>query len=149
MAQAPTQLMQGIEVPVTSIDPKQFFRQTRRLNILEKNLGAFAGLGSTDTIAKLQTGVLGKLRVQFLGSLVVALPTGTCATIGRWPYDLARAFRFSANGQSNLINCRGWKLKIREMMQRGDLSDRGVVRGIGGASPGTQVQQGTLSLNTE
>lgn len=149
MPQAPTQLMQGIEVPVTSIDPKQFFRQTRRLNILEKNLGSFAGLGNTDTISMLQTGVLGKLRVQFLGSLVVALPTGTCATTGRWPYDLMRACRFSANGQSNLINCRGWKLKAREMMQRGDLSDRGVTRGIGGASPGTQQNQGTLSLNTE
>jgi hypothetical protein len=149
MPQAPTQLMQGIEVPVTSINPKQFFRQTRRLNILEKNIGAFAGFGNTDTVSMLQTGVLGKLRIQFLGTLTVTLGGGTCATTGRWPYDLARAVRFSANGQSNLINCRGWKLKMREMMQRGDLSDRGIVRGIGGASPGTQVQQGTLSLNTE
>lgn len=149
MPQAPTQLMQGIEVPVTSINPKQFFRQTRRLNVLQKNIGSFAGAGNTDTISMLQTGVLGKLRVQFLGSITVTPGTGTVATTGRWPYDHMRACRFSANGQSNLINCRGWKLKIREMVQRGDLTDRGVVRGIGGASPGTQVNQGTLSLNTE
>lgn len=146
---APTQIMQGIEVPTTSIDPKAFFARTRRLNVLEKNLGAFAGAGNTDTISMLQTGVLGQLRIQFIGSVTVTPGTGTVATTGRWPYDHMRACRFSANGQSNLINCRGWKLKAREMIQRGDLSDRGVTRGIGGASPGTQVNQGTLSLNTE
>jgi hypothetical protein len=146
---APTQLMQGIEVPTSSINPREFFRLTRRLTILEKNLAAFAGLGSTDTIPILQTGVLSGLLVQFQGTLTVNLAAGTCATTGRWPYDLIRAARFTANGQSNLINCHGWKLKAREIMQRGDLTDRGVIRGIGGASPGTQVQQGTLSLNTE
>src|SRR5258708_6758009 len=149
MAPAPTQVMQGIEVPTSSVNPREFFRLTRRPTILEKNLGAFAGLGNTDTIPILQTGVLSGLLVQFQGSLVVNLAAGTAATTGRWPYDLIKAARFTANGQSNLINCRGWKLKAREMLQRGDLSDRGVVRGIGGASPGTQVQQGTLSLNTE
>src|SRR5579859_23815 len=149
MAPAPLQVIQGIEVPTSAINPREFFRLTRRLTILEKNIGAFAGLGNTDTIPILQTGVLSGLLVQFQGSLVVTLSAGTAATTGRWPYDLIRAARFTANGQSNLINCHGWKLKAREMMQRGDLSDRGVVRGIGGASPGTQVQQGTLSLNTE
>src|SRR5579859_6367505 len=149
MAPAPLQVIQGIEVPTSAINPREFFRLTRRLTILEKNIGAFAGLGNTDTIPILQTGVLSGLLVQFQGSLVVTLSAGTCATTGRWPYDLIKAARFTANGQSNLINVHGWKLKVREIMQRGDLTDRGVVRGIGGASPGTQVQQGTLSLNTE
>jgi hypothetical protein len=146
---APTQVMQGIEVPASSVNPAQFFQLTRRLHILEKNLAAFAGLGSTDTVSILQTGVLSGLTIQFSGQLVVTLPTGTCATTGKWPYDLIRAVRFSANGQSNLVNCHGSALKVREIMQRGDLTDRGVVRGINGASPGTQVNQGTLSLNTE
>src|SRR5260221_8250718 len=149
MAPAPTEVMQGIEVPTSSVNPREFFRLARRLTILEKNLGAFAGLGNTDTIPILQTGVLSNLIVQFQGSLVVTLGGGTCATTGRWPYDLIRAARFTANGQSNLINCRGWKLKAREIMAHGDFTDRGVVRGIGGASPGTQVQQGTLSMHTE
>lgn len=149
MGSVPIQVMQGIEVPASSVNPAQFFQMTRRLRILEKNLAAFAGLGNTDVIPILQTGVLSGIMVQFSGSLVVALPTGTCATTGRWPYDLAKAVRFTANGQSNLINCHGGALKAREMMQRGDLSDRGVIRGVGGASPGTQVGQGTLSLNTE
>src|SRR5215470_6506197 len=149
MAPGPTQVMQGIEVPTSSVNPREFMRLTRRISFVEKNLAAFAGLGFTDTIPILQTGVLSGLMLQFSGQLVVALPTGTCATTGRWPYDMVKAMRFSANGQSNLINCHGQKLKAREIMQRGDLTDRGVARGIGGASPGTSVQQGTLSLNTE
>lgn len=148
-APQPTQVMQGIEVPRSSINPAQFFQLTRRLTILEKSLPAFAGLGSTDTIPILQTGILSGVLIQFSGQVVVALPTGTCASTGRWPYDLIRALRFTANGQSNLINVHGGKLKVREIMQRGDLTDRGVLQGIGGASPGTSRQQGTLSLNSE
>ncbi len=145
----PTQVMQGIEVPASSVNAEEFFRLTRRLTILEKNLAAFAGLGSTDTIPILQTGVLSGIMVQFSGQVVVTLGGGTCATTGRWPYDLIRAARFTANGQSNLINCHGAVLKAREIMARGDLTDRGVIRGVGGASPGTQVQQSTMSLNSE
>lgn len=145
----PMQVMQGIEVPASSINPAEFFRLTRRLTLLEKNLPAFAGLGSTDNIPILQTGVLSGIMIQFSGQLVITTPTGAAATTGRWPYDLPRAVRFTANGQSNLINCHGGFLKAREIMQRGDLNDRGVVRGIGGASPGTQVNQGTMSLNSE
>lgn len=148
-APAPVQIMQGIEVPTSSIQPAMFFDQTRRLTVLEKSLAAFAGLGSTDTISVLQTGIISGIMVQATGQLVVALPTGTCATTGRWPYDIIRACRLSANGQSNLINAHGGALKAREIMARGDLTDRGVTRGIGGASPGTSVNQGTMSLNSE
>jgi hypothetical protein len=146
---APTQIMQGIEVPASSVNPQQFFAQTRRLNILEKNLGSFAGLGSTDTIPILQTGVLSGLTIQLTGQVVVTLSGGTVATTARWPYDLIRAARFTANGQSNLINCHGWKLKLREIMARGDYSDRGVPHAIGGASPGTTVYQGSIAGNNE
>ncbi|MGH7227064.1 MAG: hypothetical protein ACRELF_27930, partial [Gemmataceae bacterium] len=100
----PTQLMQGIEVPASSINPTQFFALTRRLRLLEKNIAAFAGLGNTDVIPILQTGVLAELKVQFSGSLVVTPGTGTVASTSRWPYDTAKAVRFTANGQSNLIN---------------------------------------------
>jgi hypothetical protein len=148
-APQPMQVMQGIEVPATSVNPARFFELTRRLTILEKNLAAFAGLGSTDVIPILQTGVLSGLMVQFSGQLVITTPTGSVATTGRWPYDMIRAARFSANGQSNLINCHGSPLKAREVMHRGDLTDRGVSRGVGGASPGTATTQGTLSLNSE
>ncbi len=145
----PTQLMQGIEVPASSINPTEFFALTRRLTILEKTLASFAGLGSTDVIPILQTGVLAGIMVQFSGSLVVTPGTGTAATTGRWPYDLVRAGRFTANGQSNLINAHGSHLRAREIMEQGSLTDRGVPQPIGGAAPGTSRPQGTMALSTE
>ncbi len=144
----PTQVMQGIEVPATSVDPQGFFRATRRLSFQMKG-GAYAGLGQTDNIPILQTGIIAGLTIRAMGTVTVTLGGGTAATTPRWPYDLIRAVRVSANAQSNLINCSGWKLKMRDLMARGDLSDRGVTQGIGGASPGTSTNQGTMSLASE
>lgn len=148
MPQTPTAVMQGIEVPASSIDPASFFRLTRRMSIPFKT-GSYAGLGQTDTTQLLQTGIVSGVTIKATGSLVVTPGTGTVATTSRWPYGLAKNVKFSANGQSNLINVGGVHLKVREIMQRGDLSDRGVAQGIGGASPGTSRTQGTLSLNSE
>jgi hypothetical protein len=148
MAQTPTAVMQGIEVPTSSIDPTNFFRLTRRLSIPFKT-GSFAGLGNTDTTQLLQTGIVSGVTIKASGSLVVTAGTGTVATTSKWPYGMAKNVKFSANGQSNLINCGGIHLKVREIMQRGDLNDRGVSQAIGGASPGTARTQGTLSLNSE
>lgn len=148
MAQTPTAVMQGIEVPTSSIDPANFFRLTRRLNIPFKT-GAFGGLGQTDTTQLLQTGIVSGVTLKASGTLTVTPGTGTVATTAKWPYGMAKNVRFSANGQSNLINCSGIHLKVREIMQRGDLNDRGVTQNIGGAYPGTARNQGTLSLNSE
>lgn len=146
---APTQSLQGIEVPASSVDPRAFFAATRRLTIPQKTF-SYAGLGSTDTISMLQTGILSQLTIHAYGTLTVALPTGTCASTARWPYDLLRAVRFSANGQSNLINVPGSFLKLRDIQARGDLSDRGVANGFGGSgAAGTARTQGTLSLAGE
>lgn len=147
-ATVPTQSLQGIEVPATAIDPRAFFQATRRLTIPQKTL-AYAGLGSTDTISVLQTGIISALSIKFSGTLTVTPGTGTVATTARWPYDLIRACRFSANGQSNLINVPGSFLKLRDIEARGDLTDRSVSQGFGGASPGTTRTNGTLSLNGE
>lgn len=141
--------LQGIQVPKAIVNPQAFFSGTRRNLLQMKGAFAFAGLGSTDTIPILQTGIISGLSLKFSGTVTVTLPTGTCASTARWPYDLFKNVRLSANGQSNLINCGGWDLKARDQMALGELNDRGVTRGIGGASPGTQVNQGTLSLNSE
>lgn len=146
--QVPQANLQGIYVPSTSVNPEEFFAKTRRLTVPAKQV-AFSGFGLTENISMLQVGVLAGISLKFSGSLVIALPTGTAASTSRWPYDLLRAVRFTANGQSNLINCHGWALKARDIMGRGDLNDRGVSRGVGGASPGTATTQGTLSLNNE
>lgn len=141
--------MQGISVPASSVNPNEFFKRTRRQVFLQRTIPQSAGPGSTDTITILQTGVLSEVIVRLVGTIVVTLPTGTCASTWAWPYDLVRAARFSANGVANLINCSGWHLKARDIMRRGALDDRGVPQGIGGASPGTSRTQGTLSLASE
>lgn len=144
----PARVMQGIEVPATSVNPSAFFEATRRLSFPVKS-GAFAGLGQTDNIHVTQVGIISGLVVRFVGSLVVTLGGGTAATTKRWPYDLIRGLRLAVNAQSNLINVSGAKLKCREIMGRGDLTDRSVSRGVGGASPGTAKTNGTLSLASE
>lgn len=148
-AQAETRVpLQGVLVPQSAINPREFFQKTRRLRIRQDGF-AFAGYGSTYNRSLLQTGIIGGLWIKFDGQVVVTLGGGTAATTAAWPYGLFKKIRFSANGQSNLINAGGWALKARQFMARSDLNDRGVARGIGGASPGTSRTQGTLSMATE
>lgn len=147
-AEATLQTMQGIAVPASSVNPQLFFALTRRETTPQRTF-AYGGLGQTDHVSIMQSGILFGLSVRFTGTLAVNLGGGTCATTRDWPYNLAKRVRLSANGQSNLINMSGWGLKVRDIMGRGDMSDRGVSRGITGASPGTTTTHGTLSLNSE
>lgn len=140
--------MQGVVVPAASVNPREFFRRTRRLTFLTKSF-VIAGLGLSDNIPILQTGIIAGITIRLSGSIVVTLGGGTAATTARWPYDIIKKIRLAANGQSNLINVSGWKLKVRDIMARGDLNDRGVANGIGGASPGTSRTQGTLAQANE
>jgi hypothetical protein len=145
----PTQVMQGIMVPATSVNPDAFFAHTRRLIFPMIANRAYAGLGSSDTFVVTQTGIVANLSLKFTGSLVLTPGAGTIASTALWPYNVIKNLRLTANGQSNLINCPGTWLKAREQMARSTLTDRGVAQFIGGASPGTARTQGTLSLNTE
>lgn len=140
--------MQGTAVPSASVNPEIFFRATRRETVPLPTF-AYGGLGTTDHVSVRKTGILFGLSIRFAGVLTVTLGGGTCATTAQWPYNLFKRIRLSANGQSNLINASGWTLKVREIMSRGDISDRGVSRGITGASPGTTSTHGTLSLASE
>jgi len=145
----PVQVMQGIQVPASAVNPAAFFAATRRLTFPMVANRAFAGLGASDLFTATQTGIIAQLTVKFSGTAAITPGTGSVATTAAWPYNLIKALRFTANGQSNLVNAPGIWLKAREMASRQELTDRGVIRGIGGASPGTQVQQSTLSLNNE
>jgi hypothetical protein len=136
--------LQGIEVPAESINPGLFFQLTRRKQTQEKAF-AFAGLGVTDTIELRKSDILSEIRVRMTGSVVVTLGGGTCATTARWPYDLLRVAKFTANGAANLINAGGLQLKAREYIGRETASDRGVSQSVAGAT----VTQGTLSSASE
>lgn len=134
---------QGIDVPAESVQPDLFFALTRRHRNPERN-ASFAGLGLTNTVELKKSDIIAGVHVRFSGQVVVTLNGGTVASTLRWPYDLIKAARLTANGQSNLINVSGAKLKVRPLMV-GDYSDRGVSQTVGA---GTAVN-GTLSKSSE
>lgn len=134
---------QGIEVPAEAVNPRAFFALTRRHRTVEYNK-PFAGLGFTDVVELRKSDIIAGLYVRFSGQLVVTLGTGTASSTMRWPYDLVKAFRFTANGQSNLINVSGLKLKARQHMTP-DVDDRGVTQTVGAGT----ASQGTLSTGSE
>jgi len=105
--------MQGIVVPNAVIAPTEFFKRTRRITFPFVSNKSFVGLGASDTFSFLQTGIVAGVSVRLVGSVTTVHGTGTVATNARWPYDLVKKLRVSANGQSNLISCSGWKLKAR------------------------------------
>jgi hypothetical protein len=146
--QAPTgqpyRYMQGVSVPATSVRPKEFFARTRRHTVTEASR-AWNGLGGQDVFELKKADILDRLYLRISGSVVVTPGTGTVATTRRWPYDLPRQIRFTANGASNLINANGALLVAREFTASPDRDDRGVVRSVSGAN----VQQGTLSKSCE
>ena len=136
--------LQGIEVPAEAVNPPLFFQLTRRKQTQEKAF-TFAGLGMTDVVELRKSDVLAEIRIRMTGSVVVTLAGGTAATTARWPYDLLRVCKFTANGAANLINAGGLQLKAREYVGRETASDRGVTQTVAGAS----VNQGTLSSASE
>ncbi len=141
-ATAPVRYLQGIAVPATSVRPEEFFARTRRHTTQEVSK-AFAGLGNPDSVPIRKSDILGELLVRFSGSLVVT-GAGVSST-ARWPYDLLKKAKFTANGQSNIISASGLKLKVRDYMARGDRNDRGVSATVGG----TARTQGTLKQACE
>ncbi|WP_154793296.1 hypothetical protein [Occultella kanbiaonis] len=143
-AAAPQRYMQGIAVPASSVRPPEFFARTRRHISLERS---FTYDGSeTQTVVELRkSDILAGIDVRFTGSVTVAPGTGTVASTARWPYDLLRALRFTANGASNIINVSGLKLKVRDIMKRSDLTDRGVSQTFGGSAK----SNGTLAIASE
>jgi hypothetical protein len=143
MTNSPVQNMQGIMVPASSVRPEEFFARTRRHTLLEANR-SYTGVETQNVIELRKSDILSTIHVRFVGSLVVTPGTGTVASTARWPYDFA-TFKFTANGASNVINCSGLKLKARDIMKRGDLTDRGVPNVFGA----TTVQNGSLALASE
>lgn len=140
----PVVTFQGIDVPAEAVNPDAFYALTRRHRFTEKNK-TFAGLGSTDQCELKKSDIIAGVRIRFSGQVVVANGTGTSASTMRWPNDMIKRLRMTANGQSNLINCSGGKLKARAIMKDNDSSDKGVVQTVGAGT----VQNGTLSLASE
>jgi hypothetical protein len=136
--------LQGQIVPPNAIDPVQFFQRTRRKRFAEYQR-AYAGLGQTDVAELRKSDIISALHVRFSGTLTVVHGTGNVNATFRWPYDLLKACKFTANGQSNLVNVSGLKLKFREIAGNPEANDRGIVQSVNNVS----VQQGTLAMSSE
>ncbi len=149
MSQSPLVSIQGIQVPATSINPTAFYKATSRQRFLEKSIASIQGAGETDSFTIKQAGIIAALDIKVELSVVVTPSTGSVASTLRWPYDVIRALRLAANGTNNIINCSGAKLIAHRFMEVGDLSDKGVAQGMGGASPGTTGYSGSLALASE
>lgn len=139
-----TRTLQGQTVPAESVNPPAFFTLTRRKRSSEY-ARPFAGLGLADVVEIRKSDILGVLHVHFVGTLTTTKRTGTVAATARWPYDLLRTVKFTANGQSNIINVSGAKLKFRDLAARSDRSDRGVSQPVGAST----ATQGTLAQSSE
>lgn len=140
----PVRYMQGIAVPAESVRPNEFFMRTRRRTFNE-GAKSFDGVGGQNVWELKKSDVIAAAIIRFSGTLVTVKGTGTVATTARWPHDMPKAVRFTANGASNVINASGGKLKAREVMKKSDLDDRGVEQTVAGAT----VRQGTLSASSE
>ncbi len=147
----PTRYMQGIAVPAESVNPELFFERTRRRISPEVNR-TYGGGGTTQVVELRKADILSTITVRFVGQVVVNLGTGSVVSTAAWPLGIAGA-RFTANGQSNLINTGQASasggglehLRARDYMKKADLTDRGVTATIGGVSR----SNGTLKLASE
>jgi len=137
--------LQGIQAPNVVVDPNAFYPATRKLTYPMQSRKSISGFGLTDSFQLRQTGIVAGLLVRVAGQLQFGgTITGTTMS-NRWPYNLVKALRVSANGQSNLVNASGLMLKALEMAADDNLTDRGVSRPQGAV---TQTQ-GTLSKAAE
>jgi hypothetical protein len=140
---APQTYMQGVAVPSESVQPELFMDLTRGKTQLEQII-PFSGQSQV-TVSLRKSDILSAIQIIFSGTVTIANGAGSTRTTARWPYDLIKACRFSANGVSNIINASGLKLKIREVMRKGDQTDRGVTQTFGGVA----ASQGTLAKASE
>lgn len=140
----PVNVLQGVQAQNVVMDPARFYPATRRLRFPMKSKSAITGIGSTDSTTLKQTGIISALEVRISGTVVFGgTITGTIMS-WRWPYELIKAARVSANGQANLINASGLWLKSLQMTQE-RTNDRGVTRTI----LATPRNEGTLALNCD
>lgn len=135
-------LIQGVTSPNVVVSPEVFYPATRRLRFPMKGAVAIQGLGSTDSVQLRQTGIIAGLEIRVFGSLTFGGTIGTTTMAYDWPFNLIQEVRLSANGQSNLIRCRGLTVRALEFITNPKLDDAGLSKSFGG----TAQTAGTLAL---
>lgn len=131
--------LQNIPVQPYVQDPASFFQMTSK-NILTPRAPAAPGAGQSTSVQLLQSGVVSKLQITFVGTVVVG--GGAATTSDQWPYNLLKAFVLSANGQNNLWQCDGIDLAVLRYIRYPSFVERtdvfpDVVGGGGSVANGT------------
>jgi hypothetical protein len=137
-------LIQGVASPNYVVNPNLFYAATRRMRFPGVP-GQSLALGSTDTAQLRQTGIISGLEVRVYGSVTFGGTIGTTTVSYEWPYNIVQNLKLSANGQSNLVSCRGITLRALEMTTNPKLDDSGLDQEFGGAT----VNTGTLAQPTD
>jgi hypothetical protein len=141
---APVQSVTGTGAPALKIDPTTFFKLTRRMRFSAQPAKAISAIGSSDTVELRKAGVISALIVRVSGTVTVATadPTAWLYDMG---YNIVKQFRLSANGQSNLISCRGITIRAHELASNPKLTDNATSMYYAG----TAYTSGTLGLKTD
>jgi hypothetical protein len=135
-------LVQGVPSPRVTVNPDIYYLATRRMRYPMRSRVASSGPGVTDSVTLRKTGVVSALEVRVTGTLVFGgTITGTSMTY-EWPLNIIQEFRLSANGQANLMRCRGITLRALEFTMNPRLDDSG----LSGTFGSTAVTSGTLKL---
>ncbi len=140
----PAPMIQGVAAADTVTDPQTFYAATQRQRYSMATNQAASGPGSTDSVQLRQAGIVAGLEVRISGTVTFGGTIGTTTASYRWPYDIVR-FKISANGQSQLVDAGGLRLRALELAQNPKVNDRGVSRSFGGSTR----TQGTGSLASE
>lgn len=138
-------LIQGIQAPSVVVNPQLFYAATRRLRYPMRQLTTITGLGSSDSTTLRQTGIVAGLEVRVAGTIVWGGTIAGSSMSYEWPFNLVKAFRLSANGQSNLINMRGLSVRALEFLANAKIDDTGLSRSFNG----TASTFGTLALSCD
>jgi hypothetical protein len=124
-------------------DPNLFFQMTEKNVVTAKTLTAPTPGGFTTTNL-LQTGIVSKLVISFVGQMVVS--TASVTTSNEWPYKALGAFNLSANGQNDLFNCNGIDLHTLRYIKYPAYKDA-TDQFPGTVGGGDTVTVGTYALN--
>ena len=134
-------MIQGVQTPNVVVDPQTFYAATQRQRFSMAASQDFNGLGSVDSVQLRQAGIVAALEVRIRGNVTFGGTIGTTTMDWSWPFDMCR-FRLSANGQSNLLDVSGGKIRALEFCTNPKIVDNGVDQLVGGDT----VDTGTLAL---
>lgn len=138
-----SQTLQTIPAQPFVPDPAQFFAMTSK-TVLTPRVPPIPGPGVPVSLQLLQAGIVSKLQITFVGSMVVATGGATTAA-AKWPYGFLDKVRLSANGQNDLFSCSGVDLNVERYLQFPAFVDF-VDEFTGNVGVGAAVAAGTYPL---